>query len=110
MYELNEGQISLKEAAVLCNNIKQLKHIQLSFMKITNCENWCESQERFPQFTTAGKLEPFKKLSFSNSTVPEQFMRFCKEALISKAHGEIQNVQETYFGSVKVIHMEFFGR
>ena len=97
MHELSECQISLKEAAVLCGDIKQLNRIQLSFTKITNCKNWSEAQEKFPQFTTAGMLEPFKKLSFTETTVPEQFMRFCKEALTTKERGEMPNVHDNIF-------------
>ena len=97
MYELSECQISLKEAAVLCSDIKQLNRIQESFIKVTNCEDWCDAQERFPQFTTAGMLEPFKRLSFSGAMVPEQFMRFCKKAMMSRERGEIQNVQDNTF-------------
>lgn len=84
MYELSEKQISLKEATVLCKDMKQLQRIQECFMKITNCESWSSAQERFPPFTIPEKLEPFKKLNFNTLTVPEQFMWFCKEALKSK--------------------------
>ena len=91
MSELCERKISLKEAGVLCQDMKQLQKIQQSFMKITNCETWPAAQGRFPQFTTAGKLEPFKKLNFTTSTVPEQFMRFCQEALTSGESSEPAN-------------------
>ena len=42
-------------------------------------------------------LEPFKKLSFTETTVPEQFMHFCKEALTSKERGEMPNVHHDLF-------------
>ena len=94
MLELSELEISLKEAGVLCQDMKQLQRIQQSFMKITNCESWSAAQERFPRFTTAGKLEPFKKLNFTSSTVPEQFMRFCTEVLKSGEHSEFESPTE----------------
>lgn len=88
MLELSEKKISLKEAGVLCHDMKQMQRIQHSFMKIVNSEAWSEAEEKFPQFTTAEKLEPFKKLNFTTSTVPEQFMRFCKSALKSGEHSQ----------------------
>ena len=94
MLELSEKKISLKEAGVLCQDMKQLQKIQQSFMRITNSDTWSAAEERFPRFTTAGKLEPFKKLSFATTTVPEQFMRFCQEALASGEHSNSQSASD----------------
>ena len=78
--EVCDDVSSIKEAIAQCNDIKALQRIQQCFLKITNCETWAEPCQKFPHFT-AEKLEPFKRLNFSGSTAPEQFMQFCQQAL-----------------------------
>ena len=46
-------------------------------------------------------LKPFEKLSFTETTVTEQFMYFCKEALTSKECGEMQDVNDNTFWMCK---------
>ena len=79
--EVCDGVSSIKEAIAQCNDIKALQRIQQCFLKITNCETWAEACQTFLHFTSAEKLEPFRRLNFSGSTAPEQFMRFCQQAL-----------------------------
>ena len=79
--EVKEGKLTLQELSSECHSIKQLAKIQVGFMKATNSNSWEEAQEQFPEFTTSEKLEPFKRLSFTGSTLPEQFMTFCRAAM-----------------------------
>lgn len=69
LIELN-SKISLKEMGNECATIKQMQKVQVAFIRGTNCKNWDEPCERFPLFTTAEQLEPFKKLNFSGKTLP----------------------------------------
>lgn len=82
--EVSECKISLKALGTECNSRKQLQKIQAAFMKVTNCSDWVTATEKYPSFTTAEKLEPFKRLNFSTTTVPEQFMQFCQQAMAYK--------------------------
>lgn len=79
--EVKERKLTLQELSSECQSVKQLAKIQVGFMKATNCNSWEEAQEQFPEFTTSEKLEPFKRLSFTGSTLPEQFMTFCRAAM-----------------------------
>lgn len=81
LLEVSEEKLSLQEIAVQCADAKVLSKIQLGFIKATNCASWEDALQKFPMFTTAEKLEPFKCLDFSSSTLPEQFMMFCRSAL-----------------------------
>ena len=79
--ELKDCKISLRELASECKSIKQLQKVQSAFLKGTNSTSWEEAQEHFPEYTTASQLEPFRKLTFSGPTLPDQFMHFCQRAV-----------------------------
>ena len=92
---------SFKEAITKCNDIKSLQKVQTAFIKATNCDNWDEACEKYPAFTTAQKLEPFKSLDFSNPRkVPEKFFIYCQHvAEVTKApqQGAVHEDQDKYF-------------
>ena len=85
LLEVSNCSISLQELAIQCADVKILCKIQQGFMKVTNCATWEDATQKFPDFTTAEKLEPFKRLNFSSNTLPEQFMTFCRSAMSSTA-------------------------
>ena len=60
--------------------LESVAKIQNAFVKVMSCNSWDEAQEKYPLFTTAEKLEPFKTLDFSKK-IPEQFMRFCHDII-----------------------------
>lgn len=79
--EIDNKKCSVKEAISKCAEIKVLQKIQEAFIKVTNCEDWDEAVTKYPDFATAEKLEPFKKLDFSNpKKVPDKFLKFCQRA------------------------------
>lgn len=94
LIELKNSKISLKEMGNECATIKQMQKVQVAFIRGTNCKNWDEPCERFPLFTTAEQLEPFKKLDFSGKTLPPTFMKFCQRATTASAHGDDLPAQE----------------
>ena len=77
LQEISERKISLIEMISECSSLKQLQKVQLAFLKGTNCNSWEEAVIKYPTFTTAEQLEPFKKLNFS-AKLPEQFLKFCQ--------------------------------
>ena len=85
LVELKNSKISLKEMSCECAAIKQIQRVQVAFIRGTNCENWTIACEKFPLFTTAEQLEPFKKLDFAGKTLPPTFMKFCQRAATSVA-------------------------
>ena len=105
--EVNEKKASIKEAVVKCQDIKALQKIQAAFVKFMNCEDWDEATERFPDFATAEKLEPFKNLDFSNSTrLPDRFLNFCQQAK------EIESIpcgHQEHDGYFAIFHRGFCG-
>lgn len=79
LLKVSSRECSFKEATTKCNDIKALQKIQTAFIKATNCESWDEAMEKYPTFTTAEKLEPFKNLDFSNyKKIPEKFFNYCQ--------------------------------
>ena len=79
--EVDNKKSSIKEAVAKCAEIKALQKVQAAFIKFTNCEDWDEAVTKYPDFATAEKLEPFKKLDFSNpKKVPDKFLKFCQQA------------------------------
>ncbi|MCG8624171.1 MAG: hypothetical protein MJE68_19530 [Proteobacteria bacterium] len=79
--EISEGKLSLTEFASECTSVKQMGKVQAGFVKATNCENWEDAKSKFPLFTTSQQLEPFKLLNFNAPTLPQEFMRFCQNAM-----------------------------
>lgn len=79
--EVAEANISLLELQIQCQDIKQLRKIQSSFVKATNCPSWKDACEKYPLFTSSENLEPFKKLNFNQPTIPDEFMKFCQLAM-----------------------------
>ena len=77
LLELSEKRITISEMSSECNSIKQLQKVQSALIKGTGCSSWEEATEKFPSFTTAEQLEPFRKLAFSGGKLPEPFLRFC---------------------------------
>ena len=61
------------------------KHFKRYKQQVTGCANWEAAVERYPHFTTADILEPFKSLDFS---VPKK--AFCQHAI----NAPINNEQE----------------
>lgn len=94
--EMSEGKLSFSELLGQCQTIKQLGKIQAAFTKATNCESWDEACEKYTQFTSSEKLEPFKKLNFSNPTIPEEFMKYCQLAM--KKQGDDIGATRSYDG------------
>lgn len=89
--ELSEGQMSFLELQAECQTIKQLSKMQAAFVKATNSRTWEEACEKYPKFTSTDKFEPYKKLNFSNPTIPEEFMKFCQIAIKCTSN----NINET---------------
>ena len=85
LHRIFNKECSLKEAVSMCNDIKALQRIQSAFIKLTNSESWEHAVERYPTFTSAQKLEPFKTLNFTNpKAVPPQFFKYCQQAMVSQ--------------------------
>ena len=78
--DLSQKKYSLKEILAHCNDIKAVQKVQTSFLKVTNYESWEEASTKYPHYTTSEKLEPFKKLDFSKSKIPDKFLQFCQLA------------------------------
>lgn len=85
LVELKNSKLSLKEMSCECATMKQVQKVQAAFIRGTNCKNWTDACDKFPLFTTAEQLEPFKKLDFSGKTLPPTFMKFCQHATTSAA-------------------------
>lgn len=83
LMELKGKQISLREMSSECGSIKQLHKVQKAFVKGTNSSSWEDAQQKWPNYCTANQLEPFKKLNFSGSVLPESFLHFCQRAVSS---------------------------
>jgi len=77
--EISSKKCSLREATVQCDDIKALQKVQGAFVKVTNCTSWEDAVNKHPNFTTPQKLEPFKKLDFTKTKLPEKFLWFCKQ-------------------------------
>lgn len=73
-------KLSFKQAVDKCADIKAMQKVQDAFRKATVCKTWEEAEEKYPLYTTAKKLEPFKRLNYSGSKIPEQLMKFCLQA------------------------------
>ena len=52
-----DGELSLHELSSQCSSVKQLGKVQTAFIKATNCTDWNEATERFPDHVTPEKLE-----------------------------------------------------
>ena len=63
-------------------------------MKATHCENWEDAKSKYPFFTTPQQLEPFKLLNFNVPTLPQEFMRFCQNAMKVSAAGKAGSVYD----------------
>ena len=81
LLDVRDKKLSLQELSSQCQSIKQLSRIQSAFVKATNCHSWEEAVQKYPEFTTVEQLEPFKKLYFMGSTLPEAFMKYCQTAI-----------------------------
>ena len=57
---------------------------------------------KFSKFATPEKLEPFKKLNFSGTTLPEMFMRFCHHAKKGPPNDRLEDHDDNLF----TIHQE----
>lgn len=86
--EVSEGEIALSELQSQCISVKQLAKIQGVFSKATNSICWEEACKNFPDFTSAEKLEPFKKLNFNKPIIPEEFMKYCQLAMAKHKSGD----------------------
>ena len=73
--ELKDKQVSLQEMSSECGSIKQLHKVEKSFFKGTNSSSWEDAMQKCPNYCTATQLEPFKKLNFSSSVLPERFSK-----------------------------------
>ena len=83
--ELKDKQISLREMSSECGSIKQLHKVQKAFVKGTNSSSWEDAMQKWPNYCTASQLEPFKKLNFSGSVLPEPFLHFCQRVVSSNS-------------------------
>lgn len=84
LHDVSEGTTSLKEAIKKCQDIKTLQKVQSAFVKATSCGNWDSAVEKYPNFTTADMLEPFKTLDFSDANkIPKMFFSFCRHVMNS---------------------------
>ena len=81
LLEVSDSVISLKEMSSECIAIKHLHKVQAAFVQGTNCTDWNEAREKFPKYTTAEQLEPYKKLDYSGKTLPGMFLKFCQRVL-----------------------------
>ena len=81
LQELSEGKLTLLEMSSECSSVKQLQKVQSAFIKGTNCTSWDDAKEKYPMFTTAEQLEPFKHMSFPSSKLPDSFLKFCHRAI-----------------------------
>jgi mannosyltransferase OCH1-like enzyme len=90
--EISEGEMSLSELQIQCQDIKQLGKIQSSFIKATNCPSWKDAYEKYPLFTSSDNLEPFKKLNFNQPTIPDDFIKYCQLAM-KKQEGTDENTR-----------------
>lgn len=84
------GEASLHDMASQSISIKQLGKVQLAFMKATNCSEWCEAEDRYPEFVQPEKLEVYKKLNFNKPTIPPEFMRYCQRAMKAAKHTSME--------------------
>ena len=83
--ELKEKQISLREMSSECGSIKQLHKVQKAFVKGTNSSSWEDTRQKWSNYCTASQLEPYKKLNFSGSVLPEPFLHFCQRVVSSNS-------------------------
>lgn len=67
-----------------CISLKLIQKVQLAFLRGTNCSSWKSACEKFPKYTTAEQLEPYKKLDFSGKSLPSAFLSFCQRVLSEK--------------------------
>ena len=105
--DIDVKKCTLKEAAGKCAEIKALQKIQAAFMKFTNCEDWDEAVNRYPDFATVEKLEPFKKLDFTTSKkIPDKFLKFCQQA---KEMSSITDGNREHEGYFSTSHKGFLG-
>ena len=81
LQDLKECNISLKDLATECASLKMLLKVQSAFVKGTNCDSWEEAVSKYPDFCTAEQLKPFARLNFSSKALPDQFLRFCLQAI-----------------------------
>ena len=66
--EVTEKKTSLYEMASHCNEVKQLKVVQKSFIVVTGMENWEEVTEKLPSFATPEALDEFTSVKNFTST------------------------------------------
>ena len=82
--EVSEGELALHELNSQCLSIKQLSKVQAAFTRGTNSDSWENACSKFPRFTSAEQLEPFKKLNFNSPKIPTEFMPTSSGATRSK--------------------------
>ena len=105
--DIDNKKCSIKEAIGKCAEIKVLQKIQAAFIKFTNCEDWDEAVTKYPDFATAEKLEPFKKLDFNNSKkIPDKFLKFCQQA---KEMSSVKDWNQEHDGYFSISHKGFLG-
>ena len=77
--DVANGELSLKEMAVKCHNLKQKRSIEEAFVRQLGLKDWDEAKTKYPRYTSEVVLDQFLGLSFTKSESPQVFKEFCQK-------------------------------
>lgn len=89
-------ELSLKELKAEAATYRKLEQIKKSFCRLTNCDGFDISQQKFPDYATNENLMRYIHLDFSQNP-PSAFHTFCRQAIASARSGAIQTVTECIY-------------
>lgn len=74
-----DKKLTIQELKQAATEIKTIKALKKSFIKLVNIESWELAQEKFPQFASLDQLMKFSKFDF-NQGIPQSFVEYCTRA------------------------------
>lgn len=86
LQQVCDGDASFNDLSSSCKYAKNMRDIQLSFMRYVDLQSWEVALATYPNFTKKEHLEPFMSLAFRKETIPPSFASYCqlaKQSLIA---------------------------
>jgi len=104
MAGISSKALTFREAVSKCSDIKAIQKVRSCFMKVTGCKTWEQAEDKYPYYTTAEKLEPFKNLNYSGPETPTQLLNFCKRAMECPCPVQEDNGPIVEFENIFLMH------
>ena len=88
LMKVRDGELSFSEMGETCRYTKKMNVVRNNFISYLNLDSWEEAMEKFPNFTSKERLEPFFDLQFKQGKMPPSFVSFCQQAKRSSVNEE----------------------